>query len=113
MSDMRLSRTTRNLDIAIGTAVDASSSIPIGDMAGGTVLVDGVTSTHSIAVYGSNNGIGFAQLFGHDGQAATMLVPAGGGACAMPDAIYPTRYIKLVADTDLGTAAAVIVSLKS
>jgi hypothetical protein len=40
-------------------------------------------------------------------------VPANGGACAMPDAIYPTRFIRLVSSTDLGTAATAIVSLKS
>jgi hypothetical protein len=113
MSDAILSRKTRNLDITIGTAVASSSTLMMADMAGGTLLVSGVTSTHSIAVYGSHNGTAFSALYGHDGQAATVSVPAEGGASAMPDAIYPTRYIRLVSSTDLGTAATAIVSLKS
>lgn len=113
MSDAILFHKTRNLDITIGTAVASSSTLLMGDMAGGTLLIDGLTSTSSIAVYGSHNGTDFVALYGHDGQAATMSVPANGGACAMPDAIYPTRFIRLVSSTNLGTAATAIVSLKS
>jgi hypothetical protein len=113
MSSTRISHATRNLSVAVGTAAATSSSLLMADMAGGTVIVEGVTGTHSIAVYGSTDGTTFVQLYGHDGQAATMLVPDAGGACVMPDAVYPTRYIKLVTGTDLGTAASVIVCLKS
>ncbi len=113
MSEATLSHRTRNLPVFIGTSAATSSSMLVADMVAGIVTVSGVTSTHSIAVYGSSDNVTFAPLYGHDGQAATMAVPAEGGACVMPDAIYPTHYIKRVADSNLGTAASVMVSLKS
>lgn len=113
MSAACLAHAIRSLPVAVGTATALSSSMFMADMAAGAVIVAGVSSTHSIAVYGSSDGATFVPLYGHDGQAATMLVPEAGGECTMPDAVYPTRYIRLVADADLGTTASVIVSLKS
>jgi hypothetical protein len=113
MSDSLLSHRTRNLPATIGTAAASSTSLLIADMAAGTVHVDGVTATHTVAVYGSADGVTFVPLHGPDGQAATIAVPAAGGACTMPDAVYPLRFVKLVSGTDLGTAASVVVSVKS
>ena len=103
----------RHLPLTVGTASATSSSMLMADIATGSVIVDGVTSSHSLAVYGSTDGTTFVPLYGHDGQAAVMLVPEGGGECAMPDAVHPLRYIRLVASSELGTAASVIVSLNT
>jgi hypothetical protein len=102
----------RTLPVAVGTAAATSSSMLMADIAAGAVIVEGVTSEHSLTVYGSTDGTTFVPLYGHDGQAATMPVPAGGGECVMPDAVHPLRYIRLVADSDLGTAVSVRVSLR-
>jgi hypothetical protein len=102
----------RHLPLTVGTASATSSSMLMADIAAGSVIVDGVASSRSLAVYGSTDGATFVPLYGHDGQAATMSVPAGGGECVMPDAVHPLRYIRLVADSDLGTAASVRLSLK-
>jgi hypothetical protein len=113
MSAITLTHCTRNLPVTVGTAAASSTSMLMNDMAAGTLYVDGVTATHTLTVYGSGDGVTFVPLYGHDGQAATVAVPASGGACVLPDAVYPLRQLKLVSGTDLGTAAAVVLSLKS
>ncbi len=113
MSESILSHRTRNTDVAVGTATASSTTLPMGDVAAGIVHVAGVTGTHTLAVYGSGNGVAFAAIYGQDGQPATVAVPADGGACVLPDAVYPLRFVKLVSGTDMGTAAAVVVTLKS
>ena len=113
MSELLCSHRTRNLPVTVGTAVQSSTAMLMGDMAAGMVIVEGVTVTHTLTVYGSSDGTTFAPLYGHDGQAAAMPVAADGGACVMPDAVYPLRFVKLVADASLGTAATVVISLKS
>jgi hypothetical protein len=113
MSENILTHRIRNLPVTVGTAVGSSTVMLMSDMAAGTVYVDGVTATHSVTVYGSGDGVTFVPLYGHDGQAATIAVAADGGACVLPDAVYPLRHVKLVSDTDLGTAAVVVLSLKS
>jgi hypothetical protein len=113
MSATTLTHKTRNLPVTVGTAVASSTAMLMGDMAAGIVYVDGVTASHTMAVYGSSDGTTFVPLYGFDGQAATVTVAADGGACSMPDAVYPLRFVKLVSGTDLGTAANVVISLKS
>ena len=113
MSDTPISHRTRNLPVTVGTAAASSTAMLMNDMAAGTVHVAGVTATHTLAVYGSVDGVAFTPLHGFDGQAATVRVAADGGSCAMPDAVYPLRFVKLVSGTDLGTAASVAISLKS
>jgi len=110
MSDNTLTHRTRNLPVTVGTAAASSTVMLMNDMAAGTVFVDGVTATHTLTVYGSGDGVTFVPLYGHDGQAATVAVPASGGACVLPDAVYPLRFVKLVSNTDMGTAAAVVLS---
>ena len=113
MSELLCSHRTRNLPVTVGTAVQSSTAMLMGDMAAGMVIVEGVTGTHTLTVYGSSDGATYAALYGFDGQAATVSVAADGGACSMPDAVYPLRFVKLVSGTDLGTAANVVISLKS
>lgn len=113
MSDRFLSHRTRSGDVAVSTDVAASSTIEMRDMAAGVVHVSGVTATAMISCFGSSDGVTFAAVYGFDGQAATINVGASGGAAPLPDAIYPLRFVRLVAGTDLGTSATVTVSLKS
>jgi hypothetical protein len=42
-----------------------------------------------------------------------VTVNAAGGSAGLPDAVYPLRFVKLVSGTDMGTAASVLISLKS
>jgi hypothetical protein len=113
MSENILSHRTRSGAVAVSTAVAVSSTIDVRDMAGGIVHVSGATATATISCYGSGDGVTFAELYGFDGQPATITVGASGGAAPLPDAMYPLRFLRLVAGTDLGTSASVVVSLKS
>jgi hypothetical protein len=113
MSDSVLSHRTRSGDVAVSTAVAVSSTIDVRDMAAGMVHVSGVTATATISLFGSGDGVTFAELYGFDGQAATIAVPASGGTSVLPDAVYALKFLRLVAGTDLGTSATVTVSLKS
>ena len=113
MAEALLSHRTRSVDITLGTSVMTSTSLPFADVAGGVVIVSGVTASATLTVYGGKDGATFAPVFDAGGQAATLVVPADGGAVVIPDAAYPLRFLKLVSDSDIGTAAAVVVMLKS
>jgi len=93
--------------------VATSTSLPCGDVAAGVVLIGGVTASATLTVYGSADGQSFASVFDAGGSAATLTVPADGGAIALPDAVYGLKHLKLTSSVDLGTAAAVVVMLKS
>jgi hypothetical protein len=113
VSERTISHRTRNLPVTVGTAVASSTSMLADDMAAGTVFVHSVTATATLTLYGSSDGSTFRAVYGFDGQPARVTVPADGGACALPDAFYALRFVRLVSGTDLGTAATVVVSLKS
>lgn len=99
------------MDITVGTSVTVSTSLPCGDVAGGVVIVSGVTASATLTVH-AGNGTTFAPVYDASG-AATLVVPADGGAVSLPDAVYPARYLKLTSESDIGTTAAVVVMLKS
>ena len=113
MSESQLSHRTRNVDIVVSTSVSSSTSLSCGDVAGGIAIISGVTASATLTVYGGRDGTTFAAVFDAGGAAATLVVPADGGAVVIPDAAYPLRFLKLVSDSDIGTAAAVVVMLKS
>lgn len=113
MAEAKLTHKTRNVDITVGTSVATSTSLPCGDVAAGVVLVGGVTASATFTIHGSADGQTFAPVFDAGGSAATFVVQADGGAVAMPDAVYGLKHLKLTSSVDLGTAAAVVVMLKS
>ena len=113
MSDTVLTHRTRSCDVTVSTSASLSTSIDVRDVAAGILHVAGVTATGTVTVYGSSDGVTFVAVYGSDGQAATVTVPADGGSCVLPDAMYPLRYVRLVASSDLGTNATASVSLKS
>ena len=113
MSSSTISHSTRSQDVTIATSATAASTVLLADMAAGILHVSGVTATASLTLYGSSDGTTYWPLFNTDGSLATMMVPEDGGAIAMPDAVYPLRFVRIVSGSDLGTAAAAAVSLKS
>ena len=113
MADLRLTRTTRNIDAVVGTSAAASTTIDCGDMAAALVHILGVTASATLTVMGSVDGQTFFPLFDASGAAVTLTVPAEGGSVPVPDAAFPLRVMKLTSSVGLGTAAAVVVSLKS
>ena len=114
MSESTLSHRTRNVDISVTTGVSSSTSVNFGDVAGGVVLVSGVTASATLTIWGASSAGGtFAPVFDAGGAAAAVVVPTDGGAAVLPDAAFALRHLKITSDSDLGTAAAVVVMLKS
>jgi hypothetical protein len=113
MSESQLSHRTRNVDIVVTTSVSSSTSLSCGDVAGGIAIISGVTASATLTVQGSYDGTTFAPVFDASGAAATLVVPAEGGAVVLPDAVYALRHLKLTSDSDLGMGATVVVMLKS
>jgi hypothetical protein len=114
VSEVTLSHRTRNVDIVVTTSVSSSTSLSCGDVAGGVVIVSGVTASATLTVWGAPSaGETFAPVFDADGAAATLVVPADGGAVVMPDAAFALGNLKLTSSSSLGTAAAVVVMLKT
>ncbi len=113
MSQSILSHRTRSQEVSVSTTVASSTTLDMRDMAAGMVHVSDVTGPVTIAVYGSGDSTSFVPLYSHDGQAATITVPASGGSAPLPDEAYALRYVRLVAVAELGTAATTVASLKS
>ena len=113
MGEALLVHKGRGLDMTVATAASGSTSMLMADMAAGVVIVSGTTATCTLTVFGSHDGETFRALYGFDGAAATLAVPADGGAMTLPDAVYPLRYVKLVSGTALDGAATVTLQMKS
>jgi len=113
MSHVGIRHDSRIVEAVVSTAASAASAVRLDDAAAGIIHIAGVTVTHTLTVLGSSDGVTFAAVYGSDGQTATVAVPATGGAIALPDAVYPLRFVKFTTDTDMGTAVSVAVSIKS
>jgi hypothetical protein len=135
MSEIMIRRLDRRQQVTIGTTAGESSTLAFNGMAGATILL-GTPSTSAtlLRVYGSHNNVTYRELFDAAGAAATITLSrlsgtavetvgtataeitvftATAGAYALPDAAYPLRYVRLVADTDLGEAATAEITVKS
>lgn len=99
--------------VSVVTSVSSSTTVSLAGMAGSVVFVAGSTSSATLTIFGSSDGVSFSPLYNATGTPATLALPTNGGAVAMPDAAFGTRFVRLVSDAELGTAASVSVSLKS
>jgi hypothetical protein len=113
VSHIRIRHESKQIAVVVGTSPSGSTPFRMEGAAGGMVHVENVTATHTLTLYGSGDGVTFSPLYGHDGQAASVSVTATHGAYSLPDAVYPLRLVKLTSGTELGTAATVVLSLKS
>ncbi len=115
MSHVRIQRYTRYVAVVASTATSEATTIRLDDMAGATVAVAGAsTSATRLAVFGSPDDVTYHPVYGSDGAAAEVVLnTAADCTYTLPDAAYGLRYMRLVPDADLGTAASVTVSCKS
>jgi hypothetical protein len=113
MSEFLARRRLRWFDVSVGTAAATSSAIRADESAAGAVYVSGVTASALLTLYGSAAGENYLPVSGPDGTPSTVSIPDTGGAVSLPAALAGLAYLKLVSGTDLGTAAAVLVTLKS
>lgn len=113
MADLRLTRTTRNIDAVVGTSAAASTTIDCGDMAAALVHILGVTASATLTVLGSTDGQAFSPLHDSSGAAVSVTIPSEGGAVVLPEPVFSLRFVKLTSDPGLGTTAMAVVTLKS
>lgn len=113
MTIIRVRRESRAVSVSLGTSTSSATTLSVAGMAGGAVVVSGLTSSATITLFGSSDGVSFSPLLDASGAQATVVLHAGDTVVSLPDAVYPLRLLKLVADADAGTAASVTVSLKS
>lgn len=135
MSEITIRRRSRVHQATIGTTTAESTTLAFEGQAGASILL-GTPSTSAtlLRVYGSLDGATYRQLFDSDGAAATITLSrlsgtavetvgtataeitvytATPGAYELPKAAFPLRYVRLVADADLGEAATVQITSKS
>lgn len=113
MTVVRIRRDSKQGSVTVGTSVASSTTMSVAGAAGGVVLVSGVTASATVAVHGSTGGLTFAPLHDATGAAVTLVVPEGGGAVNLPDAVHGLKAVRLVSDASLGTAASVVVVSKT
>lgn len=115
MSEARIHRYTQHVAVVASTATSQGTTIRLDDAAGMMVSVAGAsTAATRLAVYGSHDDVTYAAVHGSDGAAAEVVLVSGTSATyPLPDAAFALRYVRLVADADLGTGASVTVSVKS
>lgn len=110
---VKIKRTTSVQAVGIGTGTASSTSARCDNMAGAVLRITGVTASATLTVWGSSNDVTFAAVAAADGAAATLTMPADGGAIAVPDAVFALPYVRFVSDAALSTAASAVVAFKS
>lgn len=118
MSQVKIKRQFRVVSATIATTTATSTTLRLDDMANAVVHLPVLaTSGAVLQVWGNSTDTGtFSQLYGADGAASTITVPANGTsvgvAVALPAAANGLAYAKLVAAA-AGATAAATVTLKS
>lgn len=119
MSQVKIKRQFRVITATIATSTASSTTLRLDDMAAAVVQLPVLaTSGAVLQVWGNTVETGaFAQVYGADGTAATLTVPANGTnvatTVAFPAAANGLAYAKLVATSTNATTATASVMLKS
>lgn len=118
MSQVKIKRYLRDVNITLHTTTSLATTIRLDDMAGGVVSM-GTMSTNatSLQMWGSNTVDGvYRQVYKADGSAVTItLAPSTnvGRIYALPDECYGLPFLKVVSATTNSTGTVAVVSLKS
>ena len=116
MSELRILRRSRVQACTVGTSASSSSAIRMDDMTTAIAIVrDAASDATMLTIWVAHAADHqYVPLVAADGGAAVVsLQTAGSHAYALPAAVAAARYVKLVSDADIGTAATVSVSVKS
>ena len=115
MSQVKIKRLSRVVSATVATATASCTTLRLEDMASALVQLPVLgTSGAVIQVWGNTTDTGtFTQVYGSDGVASTITVPANGTnvgvSCALPAAALSANYVKLVASAAGATATASVV----
>jgi len=116
MSELRILRRSKVQACTVGTSASSSTPCRMDDMATAIVIVrDAATAATTLTLWAAHvHDDEFVPLVAADGSAAVVsLNTTGSHAYALPAAAAAARYVKLVSDADVGTAASIVVCVKS
>ena len=113
MSQVKIKRQFRVVELSVTTATDTSTTLRADDMVGAVVQLPTITTNAvTLQVWRNTTDSGtFARLYGSDGSAADItLAPSTSNLTmyAVPDAAFAGPYLKLVA---AGTNATATISV--
>ena len=114
MSQVKIKRQFRVVDITVATATSSCTTLRTEDMAGAVVRIGTIsTNAANFQVWGNTTDTGtFARLYDASGSAADItLAPSTSVATAyaLPDAAYALPYCKIVAATTNADCTASVV----
>jgi hypothetical protein len=116
VSELKTLRRGRVQGVTVGTSSSSSSTIRLDDMASGVVYLAGAaTAATTLQVWASvSPDDTYLPLQAADGSDVVVsLNTTESRAYVLPSAVGTARFIRLVSDADIGTAATVSVSVKS
>lgn len=118
MSQVKIKRLERDVAITLTTATGTANTLRLEDMAG-AVVTFGTMSTNAASLQmwvATAAEASFSRLYNTDGSAADItLSPSStqGRAYALPDAVFPVPWLKILAGTTNSVGTVGFVSFKS
>ena len=118
MSEIKIKRRLRSVNVTLATALSSCETIRMDDMAGGVISIGTLsTDASTLQVYGSDDAAAtFRRVYGADGSAADItLAPSTsvGTIYALPDATFALPFAKIVSGDTNSTGVSAVVALKS
>ncbi len=118
MSEIKIKRRLRTVDITLSTATSSATTLRLDDMAGAIVSLGTLdTNASSLHVYGAESEDGsYRRVYDSFGSAANItLAPSTsvGTMYAMPDAAFALPYAKIVSGDTNSTGTSGVVIFKS
>ena len=118
MSEVRIRRRSRTLNLTLTTATGAADTLRIEDFAGGVIDV-GTMSTNatSLQMWGASSETGtYRRVYKADGSVADITMAPSttdGRIYALPDEVFALQFLRIVSATTNSTGIAGIVTIKS
>lgn len=118
MSDARITRLYRNLDITLTTNASSATTIDLRDVAGAVVSLGTIsTNETTLQMWGAPSTTGtFRRLYKADGTVADLALntaASSGATYALPDEVYGVAALRVVSGSTNSSGIAGVVGLKS
>lgn len=118
MSEIKIRRRSRDVEIVLHTTTSLATTIRLDDMAGGVVSFATMsTNAATLQMWGSHDDAGdFRRVYKADGSVADVtLTPSStvGRIYSLPDEVFALSYVKVLSGTTNSTGTTGMVTLKS
>ena len=118
MSEIKIRRRSRTLDLTLTTATSAATTLRMEDFAGGVIDLGTMsTAATTLQMWGASGETSpYRRVYKTDGSVADItLAPstADGRIYALPDEVFALQFLRVVSATTNSTGTVGIVTLKS